>query len=276
MAKTPRTPEEEVLFQKRSKTAKSNVRRAKCHERSVAKWLQEWTGVEFRRRRVEGRDSKTIERESTSDVIPVKGESHCAIEAKCGAVASFAALMDNPKGTKFTEWWHQVCYDCTLGEKAFKRPFYPMMFFRPYPNQNWVAVSARLFAMGILKPRVSREQLVNLIKYSGPHDWTYAATTGAELGVGRPWFPHFLFDAFPEMGEISFNIVRTNNKKNYIFVPLRLDAVVMCRWKDFAANVDPVSFFAELPYQNYGVEGTNGVLPEAQQSGSDTAECGTA
>jgi hypothetical protein len=184
--------------------------------------------------------------------IPVKGESHCAIEAKCGAVASFAALMDNPRGTKFTEWWHQVNYDCTLAMKAFNREFYPMMFFRPYPNQNWVAISERLFSNYILKPREGG------------------------LTPDKPLFPHFHFSAYPSLGEISFNVVRTNNKKNYVFVPLLLDAVILCRWKDFAANVDPASFFYELPYQNYGVEGNYGVLPKADESDSGDANCGAA
>ncbi len=62
---------EEILAQQ-SKIGKSNVRRSKGHERQVAHYLTDWSGQEFRRRRVEGRDVTVIERESTADVIPVK------------------------------------------------------------------------------------------------------------------------------------------------------------------------------------------------------------
>ncbi len=221
----------EEVKKEQSRIGKSNVRRSKGHERTVAAYLTEWSGQEFRRRRVEGRDVTVIERESTADVIPVKGDVYCSIEAKCGEVQTFAALMDNPTGTRFTEWWHQACYDVSLVGKVFNRPFYPMMFFRPYPNQNWIAISARLFTLGILKPR-------------------------QVLAEPRTvWFPHFLFDAYDHLGEISFNVVRTKKKANYRYVPLKLDGMVICRWKDFAANVDPRSFFLnQIPApQTYSV-----------------------
>ncbi len=228
-SKVEKTKEE--IRAQQSKTGKSNVRRSKGHERQVAHYLTDWSGQEFRRRRVEGRDVTVIERESTADVIPVKGNIHCSIEAKCGEVATFAALMDNPKGTKFTEWWHQATYDVSLVSKILARQFYPMMFFRPYPNQNWVAIDYNLFRDGILKPRqeVFHESMV--------------------------WFPHFLFDAYEYLGEISFNVVRTKKKENFRYVPLQLPAVVMCRWKDFAANVDPQSFFLN-PISQQSYEGT--------------------
>lgn len=224
---------EEVRAQQ-SKTGRSNVRRSKGHERQVSHWLKDWSGQEFRRRRVEGRDVTVIERESTADVIPVRGDIHCSIEAKCGEVCSFGALMDNPTGTKFTEWWHQACYDCTLVSAVFKRPFYPMMFFRPYTGQNWVAISRQLFWKGILSPRRDSPEF---------DEWHETALKNRNGGVFQIWFPHFLFDAYDRLGDISFNVVRTKKKDNFRFVPLKLDAMVICRWKDFATHVDPASFF---------------------------------
>ena len=53
-----------------SQVGKSNVATAKCHERRVAKLLTEWSGREFRRRRVEGRESDTVLRDLTGDVVP--------------------------------------------------------------------------------------------------------------------------------------------------------------------------------------------------------------
>lgn len=229
-----------------SRVGKSNVRRSKDHERQIAHYLTNWSGQEFRRRRVEGRDVTVIERESTADVIPVKGDIHCSIEAKCGEVSTFAALMDNPKGTKFTEWWHQATYDVQLVTKVFGRVFYPMMFFRPYPNQNWVALDYNLFRGRVLKPRPAPE---GVIAYPSDGKGCYSC------GSCPPevWFPHFLFDAYDYLGEISFNVVRTKKKANFKYVPLKLPAVVMCRWKDFAANVDPQSFFLNpiTPPQSY-------------------------
>jgi hypothetical protein len=237
-----------VLKAKQSKIGKSNVSRSKGHERTIAKFLTDWSGQEFRRRRVEGRDSTVIERESTADVIPVRGEIHCSIEAKCGEVQTFAALMSNPKGCKFTEWWHQANYDVSLVARVFNRPFYPMMFFRPYPNQNWIAISAKLFSLQILKPKVS---------------------TTCEV-----WFPHFYFDAYDYLGEVSFNVVRTKEKKNFKMVPLQLDSMVICRWQDFAENVDPASFFItpiQAP-QNYigPIEEIRDGLPLLQADDCDT------
>lgn len=228
----------EEIRANQSRVGKSNVSRSKNHERTVAAYLTEWSGREFRRRRVEGRDVTVIERESTADVIPVKGDIHCSIEAKCGEVQTFAALMDNPKGTKFTEWWHQACYDVSLVQKVFNRPFYPMMFFRPYLNQNWVAVSARLFQNGILSPPKDHPAYV---------EWHKTLLKEANGGSYRVWFSHLLFDAYGRLGDISFNVVRTKKKANYRYVPLQLDAMVICRWKDFAANVDPRSFFLDCP-----------------------------
>lgn len=204
--------------QAQSKVGKSNVRRSKSHERTIAKFLTEWSGREFRRRRVEGRDVTVIERESTADVIPVKGQIHCSIEAKCGEVQTFGALLSNPLTCKLTQWWHQVSYDASLLQGVFNRKFYPMLFFRPYSNQNWVAVSYKLFSESILKPK------------SGS-------------AVKPVWFNHLLFDGYESVGEVGFNVVRTKNKNNFRIVPLMLDAMVMCHWQDFANHVDPNSFF---------------------------------
>lgn len=211
------TPEE--IRARQSKTGRSNVNRAKSHERKVASLLTEWTGSEFRRRRVEGRDSTVIERESTADVISVKDEINFSIEAKCGAMPSFDALLANPNGTIFSEWWHQTCFDVSLLTKVFKRTFYPMMFFRPSLNANWIAISEYAFSRKVLKP----------IK-----------DIGDDRGI---WFPHFSFDEYKHSGPVSYNVIRTKNKANYKFVPIELDPIIFCRWSDFAANVDPKSFF---------------------------------
>ncbi len=42
---------------------------------------------------------------------------------------------------------------------------------------------------------------------------------------------------------ISGNVSHSKSKKNKKIVDLALRDVIMCRWHDFAANVDPTSFF---------------------------------
>jgi hypothetical protein len=250
-----RTPEEQAALKaKLSKTAKSNVRRSKCHERRVAALLTAWAGVEFRRRRVEGRDVRTIERESTADVIPVKGDIHFSIEAKCGEVTSLDALMASPARAVFTTWWHQACYDATLITNHFGRQFYPIMFFKPHPNFDWLAVSVHAFLNGVLKSKHS--------------DGSFPPSLGLDEAV---WFPHLYFSAYRYLGPISRNVVRTKKKENFRFIPLSLDPVVLCRWRDFAEHVDPASFFLAPP-QNYSgpVSGevSDGVLRQQDGIGS--------
>lgn len=200
-----------------SKVGASNVRKSKTHERRVAKLLTEFTGVEFRRRRVEGRDATTIERESTSDVIAVKGTPKFCIEAKSGRNFSLDALLANPKTNKFTEWWHQACYDAKLLTEHFasstKHSFYPMVFFKPQLNTDWIAIPVDVCA---LESIVRKE--------------------GKEL-------PSLTYMGYGAVNPIGINVVRTKNKDNYKIVPLELPNVVFCRWKDFAETIEPSSFF---------------------------------
>lgn len=201
-----------------SKTGKSNVRRGKTHERRIAKLLQEYTGVEFRRRRVEGRDSTVIERESTSDVIPVRGICKFSLEAKCGAGFSIDALCANPSTNMFTQWWHQVAYDAKLVTQVFENKsnyiFYPMLFFKPHKNWDWVAVPTEVIDKNII---ITKSHL-QCLKYDG----------------------------YKTANPISMNVIRTKNKNNYKMVELDLPAVTFCRWKDFIEAIDPTSMFYEL------------------------------
>lgn len=203
-------------FEKMSKIGRSNVRRSKSHERRVAHLLTEWSGVEFRRRRVEGRDSTVIERESTADVIPVKGDILFSIEAKCGECTSLDGLMSNPKANKFTSWWHQCVYDAELLSGVFKRQFYPLLFFKPQPSFDWIAIDQRVFANKILLPK-----------------------SGAEYH--NIWFPHLAFNSYDFIGPVSGNI--SHSKKNPVIKEIQLPSLYLIRWKDFAHNVDPDSMF---------------------------------
>lgn len=218
-----------VTKSEQSRIGKSNVNRSKAHERRVSKLLYEWSGCEFRRRRVQGRDSTVLERESTSDVIPVSGNVIFAIEAKCGKMTHLDGLLMNPEKNIITEWWHQTCYDTELLVKKFERDFYPMMFCKPHPNFDWVCVSLRAF-YNYLQPKdgESRERFEKIVSYENKH---------------LPWFPHFLFDYYQVAGPIEHDVL--HSKRNVMMIGLDLSPMVICRWKDFAANVDPKSIFIE-------------------------------
>tara|TARA_R110002110_G_scaffold22761_7_gene87898 strand:+ start:1256 stop:1873 length:618 start_codon:yes stop_codon:yes gene_type:complete len=197
-----------------SKIGKSNVRRSKSHERRVAKLLTEWSGVTFRRRRVEGRDEAVRMVEGVSDVISVEREFSFAVEAKCGVGFSMDALLKNPKSCLFTTWWHQTNYDAQLKTKADGRDCYPMLFFKPNPAHDWVVVSSK--AIKILEPK---NNVVN---------------------NNTLWFPHIVYDHYDGLGPIAGDISHTKNKN---IAEVELDPLFMCRWRDFEENVKPDSTF---------------------------------
>lgn len=193
-----------------SQIGRSNVKRSKAHERQVANQLTKWSGALFRRRRTEGRDVSTLERDLTSDVIPVKGSFLYSVEAKCGEGFSFDALFASPKTCLFTGWWHQTCYDAQLASKVLNRHVYPMLFFRPAVGQNWVAVS-----------------------YESWRLLMYKSTPDPDL------MPLLIFGLYKHLGPIGHNVSHTKNKNNKKIVELELDNVVFCRWKDFAKHISP-------------------------------------
>ncbi|MFA5767134.1 MAG: hypothetical protein WC919_04380 [Candidatus Paceibacterota bacterium] len=202
-----------------SQVGKSNVSTAKNHERRVAKLLSEWSGREFRRRRVEGRESDTVLRDLTGDVVPADAKNRCRfnLEAKKGKGFSFNSILSGFTTCKFSEWYHQSTFDAILVSKALQMPIMPMVFFKPHPNFDWVAFSVG--ALDFLRPKDSNEKQERL------------------------WFPHLFFDHYGYCGEISFNISHTKNRKNVVIVPLQLSPCLICTWNDFAANVNPDSFF---------------------------------
>lgn len=201
-----------------SRIGRSNVRRSKSHERRVAHLLQDFTGVEFRRRRVEGRDSTVVERESTADVIPVKGEILFSIEAKCGEAISWDGLLTNPKNNKFTGWWHQTTYDSIILTEVMKRKYYPLLFFKPHPNFDWIAIDKNVFSDGYIRDKEG-------------------------IQIPKPSFPCLTFDTYDFIGEVRGDI--SHSRKNPVYKEIKLPSIYLIRWRDFEANVDPKSIFIE-------------------------------
>ena len=195
-----------------SEISSSNVSRSKSHERLVAKWLTEWSKVQFRRRRVTGRDTSTKVLELTGDVISLERQFIYSVECKCGKSYSFEALLESPKTAKFTQWWHQANYDANLASEVTKHKIYPMLFFRPKNGLNWVAFSANSLSIMNANKRL-------------PYEFNFV-----------------IYNNYLHIGPVSGNISHTKNKK---FIDLMLDPVVLCRWSDFEKCVDPNSLFYE-------------------------------
>ncbi len=201
------TPEEHAKF---SKVGRSNVQRSKSHERQVANWLTEWSGVQFRRRRAEGRGECVIEVEGAADVIAVGADCRFSIEAKCGDGFNLDTMFSSPLTTKFTQWWHQATYDAQLMTKSRGQVIDPMLFFRPVHNANWVAFPVQCL-----------------------------------LTLGQTKLPYLTFYGYRTAGMISGNV--SHSKKHKELVELFLDDVVMCRWHDFAVHVRPSFMLFDNP-----------------------------
>jgi|10_taG_2_1085330.scaffolds.fasta_scaffold00305_17 hypothetical protein len=215
----------EKIIQKRketfSKTGKRNVATSKSHERRCKKLLTEWAGVEFRRRRVEGRGDDVSVVEGVADIIPVEGKILFAIESKKGEDFSLDGLFLNSHGARFTKWWHQVNYDAKLLTEKLGAKRWPLLFFKPHPNWDWVAVPIKCFENEIL------------VSKNYPSDF-YG---------GKCWFQHISYDAYRWIGPVTHNIATST--KNKVMEALDLEPCIMCRWKDFATNVDPQSIFVQ-------------------------------
>jgi hypothetical protein len=205
-----------------SEIGKSNVRRSKAHERRVAKLLTKWSGSEFRRRRVEGREESTIARESTSDVISVNRIFKFSVEAKCGKDFSFDALLASPQTARFTEWWFQTSYDAGLLTTYLTKTdksatIMPMLFFKPEPSFDWVAFP--IAAFGFL--RIQNEDIKPNIRL-----WQLQHLNALLYYYHEP---------------IKGNT--SHSKKNPVYVEKELPPVAICRWRDFETKIDPSTCF---------------------------------
>ena len=184
-----------------SQIGKSNVQRGKTYERKIAKLLTNWSGMPFRRRRIEGRDTQTIDVDSTSDVIPVGFDINCTIEVKTQMGFSINALFKTPDKALFTKFYHQSSYDAALLSKIKNRVIYPIVFFRPQANTDWVAINHNLF-------------IDKQIKLA---------------------FPHIMYDYYKNINPISCDVSHGKRPK---MVAIPLDPVIFCTFEDFSKNIN--------------------------------------
>ena len=203
---------------------KSNVRRGKAYERRVAKLLSDWSGCEFRRRRVEGRDRSTLEIDSASDVIPINSPNFpFSIEAKCGTGFSLHAVLTNPVDCLFGRCWFQANYDAILISEIRNRLILPMLFFKPNKLHDWVAFSSR--AVALLQPQPNIPAQVDL--------------GSSIVTIDDLWFAHMRINEYSRVGNVSGNV--SHSPKNKRIVNIKLEPVIICCWSVFALNVNPSS-----------------------------------
>jgi hypothetical protein len=138
--------------------------------------------------------------------------------------------IDTIATNKFTEWWHQSNYDARLATEARDECILPFMFFKPHTNWDWVAFPFE--ALSWLEPSDAYEA------DERPHKVAVSSNI-----VDEPWFPCFAIDAYAKCGLISHNVKHTSKKENMEFVPLQLHPCYITRWRTFAENVKPESFF---------------------------------
>lgn len=216
---------EKIIKQRKetfSKVGKRNVATGKSHERRCKNLLTEWSGVEFRRRRIEGRGDDVSVVEGVADIIPVTGKIIFAIESKKGENFSIDGLFLNPHKAKFTEWWHQVNYDAQILTEKLGEKRWPLLFFKPHPNWDWVAVPTACFEQGILKPKSDGLVVIN---------------------NGACWFQHIRYDAYKWIGPVEHDVSASSRRP--VMKALYLEPCIMCRWKDFANEVDHKTIFVQ-------------------------------
>jgi hypothetical protein len=172
----------------------------------VAALFSDWSGRSFRRRRVEGRDSATISRDLTGDVVPVIGLCRFNIEVKKQKGFSFVALLENPAGSLFTKWYHQSTYDAQICGVSVQRVILPLVFFKPNPNKDLLAV-----------PNIALEFLLR---------------AGERLRGFE----------FSDFGQVTLPVRGTKNKT---VVALELPPCSFCLWEEFHAKASPEQFFWE-------------------------------
>ena len=99
---------------KKSQGSRNNTN-AKVFERRIAELWTKWTGVDFRRRKIEGHDFKTVINDGTADVICVEPTKECKFVIECKKRKDFSFTATPFANTaQFWDWFTQVACDSQL------------------------------------------------------------------------------------------------------------------------------------------------------------------
>lgn len=126
---------------KASQGSRNNTN-AKNFERRIAELWSKWTGVDFRRRKIEGHDRKTVINDGTADVICVDQSMICRFCIECKKRKDFSFTATPFADTaQFWDWFTQVACDTQLRSHhdPQNRVYLPIVHFKPTPNHDFVA-----------------------------------------------------------------------------------------------------------------------------------------
>lgn len=140
------------MAKSRSQIGRSSVRSGKRLENRYANMWSEWTGKEFRRRRIEGRGKSVTSLEGVADVICTTANCKFAIESKKEKTFSFTATPWSDKSS-FWSWWTQASTDAMIRTMSSDHLYFPLVQFKPTPNHDYVAIDEQsLSKLTVLTP----------------------------------------------------------------------------------------------------------------------------
>jgi len=128
------------MTKSKSQIGRSSVRSGKRLENRYANMWTEWTGEEFRRRRIEGRGVSVAGLEGVADVICTSANCKFAIESKKEKTFSFTATPWSDKSS-FWMWWKQASIDAMIRTMNGTHYYMPLVQFKPTPNHDYVAIA---------------------------------------------------------------------------------------------------------------------------------------
>lgn len=191
----------------RSQGSRNNTN-SKVFERRVAELWTDWTGIDFRRRKIEGHDRKTVVNDGTADVICVDQSKICRFVIECKKRKDFSFTATPFQDTaKFWDWFSQVACDAILRSHhdSESKLYIPIVHFKPTPNHDFV---------GYYGSSINNMKIVDNIP-------GYQIITGFDKNITR----RLVIDGEEKIFEVNPN------------------DVYLSTWKDFTRCVDPTSVF---------------------------------
>lgn len=183
-----------------------NSTNGKSMENRCAKLWTKWTGIDFRRRKVEGHDKNTVSIDGVGDIICADPTKSCkfTIESKNRKGFSF---LNTPFSIKspFWDWFAQSACDANIKEHYSNIEFFPFLHFKNGNIGNMVAFYK------------SDYEKLDILEY----------VTGYEIRS------NFL-EKIIRRAKVSSKIVEYH---------VSTDGIIISTWDNFTKSVDPKSVF---------------------------------
>lgn len=202
-------PDTQPVLDKKPRKASQNSRNCangKTMELKCSKLWSKWTGVDFRRRKVEGHDKNTVSLDGVGDVICADPLTSCKFTIECKNRRDFS-FSNTPFSIKspFWDWFAQSACDANIKEHYSNIEYFPFLHFRNGNFCNMVAMYKKDY-----------ERLTIIGKMSG----------------------YEIISNFPEKiirkAKVSSKLV------DYYF---STDEIIISTWDSFSNSIDPKSVF---------------------------------